>query len=77
MFTTYTFQFCPVNDGEGAVADHQLGGRDDVHHLSSPRAAPPRNSLSHQCLNVSIELFFCYHTDCLEVILLVADLSIF
>ena len=34
IFSTYAFQFCPVNDGEGAVANHQLGGRDDVDHLS-------------------------------------------
>ena len=32
--STYTFEFCPVNDGEGTVPDHQLGGRDDVDHLS-------------------------------------------
>ena len=29
---TYAFQFCPVNNGEGAMANHQLGGGDDVHH---------------------------------------------
>jgi len=27
-----TFQFCPVDDGEGTVANHQLGGGDDINH---------------------------------------------
>ena len=68
-FWTYTFQFCPINDGKGTVANDQLGGWDDVDHLLfssswliSKFSFPSLSA--DQFLNWFI--LFCYHTDCLD-----------
>ena len=77
---TYTFQFCPVDDGEGTVANHQLRGGDDVHHpwtfflvFVTFQWKWSLSMFSVSPVILSSKFYVFYHTDCLEVILLVAE----
>ena len=77
---TYTFQFCPVDDGEGTVANHKLRGGDDVHHpwtfflvFVTFQWKWSLSMFSVSPVILSSKFYVFYHTDCLEVILLVAE----